>query len=65
MPKILDFENKREYFRMRLDSRRSFHRLMMSVRRDSIFSDSYNAIISRTPDELRVSSKFLQKIFQF
>lgn len=55
MPSILDFENKREYFKSMIDVRRSYHRLNLIVRRNQIFSDSYNQIISKTPNELRVS----------
>ena len=63
MPKILDFENKREYFRMKIDLKRSYsHRLNILVRRHEIFSDSYNQIISKRPDELTVSPNFLSNL---
>lgn len=55
MPTILDFENKREYFKAMIDLRRNYHhRLNLIVRRNQIFSDSYNQIISKTPNEMRV-----------
>jgi hypothetical protein len=54
MPKILDFENKRSYFKLRQENRRSYGRIPITVRRSNIFADSYHAIMSRTPDELKV-----------
>ena len=54
MPKILDFENKRAYFKLRQDNRRSYGRTHLTIRRSNIFADSYHAIMSRSPEELKV-----------
>eukprot|EP01105_Mastigella_eilhardi_P021762 TRINITY_DN529_c2_g3_i1.p1 TRINITY_DN529_c2_g3~~TRINITY_DN529_c2_g3_i1.p1 ORF type:complete len:1003 (-),score=261.29 TRINITY_DN529_c2_g3_i1:65-2875(-) len=57
-PRVLDFDNKRLYFRMRLQQARERDRdrypgLRLNVRRSHIFEDSFHNLRMRTADELR------------
>lgn len=56
MPKIMDFDNKKLYFRTYLDNDRSHMRgdLNIQIRREEIFVDSFHQITSKTPQELKV-----------
>lgn len=56
-PKVLEFDNKRNYFNRRLHSRsgnRDPHpTLQLSVRRDQVFLDSYKSMYYKTGDEIK------------
>ncbi len=57
-PKVLEFDNKRNYFTRRLHSRGSEARhpqppLQLSVRRDQVFHDSYKNLWFKNPDEVK------------
>lgn len=56
-PKVLEFDNKRNYFNRRLHSRsgnRDPHpTLQLSVRRDQVFLDSYKSMYYKTGDEVK------------
>ncbi|KAK9462024.1 uncharacterized protein V1516DRAFT_701414 [Lipomyces oligophaga] len=58
-PKVLDFDNKRNYFYRQLHSRAQNaqrHRpLTINVRRDEVFMDSYRALHFKTAEEIRYS----------
>lgn len=54
LPKVLDFDNKKTYFRLSLDrAQKPHYQLNLSVRREEIFADSFNQIISKQPFELK------------
>ncbi|MCJ1250646.1 hypothetical protein MMC30_007874 [Trapelia coarctata] len=57
-PKVLEFDNKRNYFTRRLHSRGGEARhpqppLQLSVRRDQVFHDSFRSLHYRTPEEMK------------
>ncbi|PWY87297.1 ubiquitin-protein ligase [Aspergillus sclerotioniger CBS 115572] len=57
-PKVLEFDNKRNYFTRRIHSRGAEPRhphppLQLSVRRDQIFLDSFKSLYFKTADELK------------
>lgn len=57
-PKVLEFDNKRNYFTRRVHSRGSEPRhphppLQLSVRRDQVFLDSFKSLYFKTADELK------------
>ncbi|KAK9477676.1 hypothetical protein V1514DRAFT_320803 [Lipomyces japonicus] len=56
-PKVLDFDNKRNYFNRQLHTRsQQVHRAMpLNVRRDQVFLDSYKALYFKTGDEIKYS----------
>ena len=54
MPKILDFDNKKSYFRSELKKLKpSYPSLRLKVRRNNVFLDSYNVIRNLKTEELR------------
>ena len=57
-PKVLEFDNKRNYFTRRLhsrgaDVRRPHPPLTLSVRRDNVFLDSFRSLYFKTAEELK------------
>ncbi|KAK9454511.1 hypothetical protein V1511DRAFT_517796 [Dipodascopsis uninucleata] len=58
-PKVLDFDNKRNYFNRQLHGRTPsmhIHRpLALNVRRDQVFLDSYKAMYFKSGDEIKYS----------
>ena len=57
-PKVLEFDNKRNYFTRRLHSRNTEARhpqppLQLSVRRDQVFLDSYKFLSFKSGDEIK------------
>lgn len=57
-PKVLEFDNKRNYFTRRVHSRGTEPRhphppLQLSVRRDQVFLDSFKSLYFKTADELK------------
>ena len=57
-PKVLEFDNKRSYFTRRLhqrgtETRHSQPPLQLSLRRDQVFRDSYQALFYKKPDEIK------------
>ncbi|TPR03887.1 hypothetical protein CAN33_002380 [Aspergillus niger] len=57
-PKVLEFDNKRNYFTRRIHSRGAEPRhphppLQLSVRRDQVFLDSFKSLYFKTADELK------------
>ena len=57
-PKVLEFDNKRNYFTRRIHSRGAEPRhphppLQMSVRRDQVFLDSFKSLYFKTAEELK------------
>jgi E3 ubiquitin-protein ligase HUWE1 len=57
-PKVLEFDNKRNYFTRRLHSRGAEARhphppLQLSVRRDQVFLDSFKSLYFKTAEELK------------
>jgi E3 ubiquitin-protein ligase HUWE1 len=58
-PRLLDFDNKRNWFRTQLQRLRErdrgerFGGLRITVRRDTVFEDSFHAFESHRPEELR------------
>ena len=57
-PKVLEFDNKRNYFNRRLHSRGSEIRnpqgpLQLNIRRDQVFLDSYKALHFKSGDEIK------------
>ncbi|KAF7177006.1 hypothetical protein CNMCM7691_004547 [Aspergillus felis] len=57
-PKVLEFDNKRNYFTRKLHSRGAEPRhphppLQLSVRRDQVFLDSFKSLYFKTADELK------------
>lgn len=55
--KVLDFDNKRNYFRQQLhkrsNSRDQYGSLQLNVRRSHVFEDSYHQLQGRTGDEIK------------
>lgn len=57
-PKVLEFDNKRNYFSRRIHSRGAEARhphppLQLSVRRDQVFLDSFKSLYFKTADEMK------------
>jgi E3 ubiquitin-protein ligase HUWE1 len=57
-PKVLEFDNKRNYFSRSLhskapNSRQSFPPLQLSVRRDQVFHDSFKSLYFQTGDQMK------------
>ncbi|KAF9888103.1 hypothetical protein FE257_009239 [Aspergillus nanangensis] len=57
-PKVLEFDNKRNYFTRRLHSRGAEPRhphppLQLSIRRDQVFLDSFKSLYFKSADELK------------
>ena len=57
-PKVLDFDNKRNYFTRRIHSRGAEPRhphppLQLSVRRDQVFLDSFKSLYFKSAEELK------------
>ncbi|KAF3481342.1 DNA binding protein URE-B1 [Arthroderma uncinatum] len=57
-PKVLEFDNKRNYFNRRIHSRGTEARhphppLQLSVRRDQVFLDSFKSLYFKTADEMK------------
>ena len=57
-PKVLEFDNKRNYFTRRLHSRGAEARhpqqpLQLSLRRDQVFLDSFKSLYFKSPDEMK------------
>ncbi|KAA8911552.1 DNA binding protein [Sphaerosporella brunnea] len=56
-PKVLDFDNKRNYFNRRLHTRQGVRdphpTLQLAVRRDQVFLDSYKSMYYKTGDEIK------------
>ncbi|RPB27982.1 hypothetical protein L211DRAFT_476750 [Terfezia boudieri ATCC MYA-4762] len=57
-PKVLDFDNKRNYFNRRLHARTAHTReqpppLQLSVRRDQVFLDSFKSMYFKSADEIK------------
>ena len=57
-PKVLEFDNKRNYFTRRVHSRGAEPRhphppLQLNVRRDQVFLDSFKSLYFKTADELK------------
>ncbi|EGC31458.1 hypothetical protein DICPUDRAFT_39910 [Dictyostelium purpureum] len=54
VPKFLDFDNKRTYFRAYFNSKKErVGTIRLKVRRNHIFEDSYNQLRMRSPEELK------------
>jgi len=57
-PKLLDFDNKRAYFRTKVrqhdNAPRPYGSLRISVRREHVFEDSFHQLRSRTPEEMHM-----------
>eukprot|EP01113_Clastostelium_recurvatum_P048440 TRINITY_DN881_c0_g1_i1.p1 TRINITY_DN881_c0_g1~~TRINITY_DN881_c0_g1_i1.p1 ORF type:complete len:3939 (-),score=1134.74 TRINITY_DN881_c0_g1_i1:193-12009(-) len=56
MPRLLEFDNKRAFFRSQISQDRErdrSHGVRMRVRRSHVFEDSYNQLRKRSADELR------------
>lgn len=56
-PKVLEFDNKRNYFNRRLHARQGTRdphpTLQLNVRRDQVFLDSYKSMYYKTGDEIK------------
>lgn len=57
-PKVLEFDNKRNYFSRRIhsrgtDARRPHPPLQLSVRRDQVFLDSFKSLYFKSADEMK------------
>jgi E3 ubiquitin-protein ligase HUWE1 len=54
-PKLLDFDNKRAYFRTQVKENEAQHygTLRLHVRREHVFEDSFYQLRMRTPEEMR------------
>lgn len=55
-PRLIDFDNKRAYFRSRIrqqHEQQHYSPLRIAVRRAYVLEDSYNQLRMRTPDELK------------
>ena len=57
-PKVLDFDNKRNYFSRKLHTRQGSAReshgtLQLNVRRDQVFMDSYKSMYYKSGDEIK------------
>lgn len=56
VPKLIDFDNKRAYFRSKVrspDERAYAGTLRLAVKRSSVFEDSFNKLRSKSPQEMR------------
>eukprot|EP00743_Colponemidia_sp_Colp-15_P003757 GILK01004053.1.p1 GENE.GILK01004053.1~~GILK01004053.1.p1 ORF type:complete len:1970 (+),score=455.64 GILK01004053.1:306-6215(+) len=56
IPRILEFDNKRSYFRSQLRARRGerhFDSIRLQVRRDNVFMDSFYQLRIRTAEEMK------------
>ena len=56
MPNLLDFENKRQYFKKEIKKLRKLsnsRQLHLSIRRKEIFMDSFSQLNHLTPKELK------------
>lgn len=56
--KVLEFDNKRNYFSRQLHDRRAEVRaphpsLQLNIRRDNVFLDSFKSLYFKTPDEIK------------
>ncbi|DBB00800.1 TPA: hypothetical protein ACH3X1_000730 [Trebouxia sp. C0004] len=58
VPRLIEFDNKRSYFRARIHSSGDDHRryggLRLAVRRSHVFEDSFHQMRMRSPDEMRM-----------
>ena len=56
-PKVLEFDNKRNYFTRRLHTRSEARQpqppLQLSVRREQVFLDSFKSLYFKSPDEMK------------
>jgi E3 ubiquitin-protein ligase HUWE1 len=57
-PKVLEFDNKRNYFTRSIhskapNSRQAFPALQLSVRRDQVFHDSFKSLYFQTGDQMK------------
>ncbi|KAM0315274.1 hypothetical protein ACHAO8_004040 [Botrytis cinerea] len=56
-PKVLEFDNKRNYFSRSIHSRsqgsRAVPPLQLSVRREQVFHDSFKSLYFQTPDQMK------------
>jgi E3 ubiquitin-protein ligase HUWE1 len=57
-PKVLEFDNKRNYFSRSIhnkapNTRQSFPPLQLSVRRDQVFHDSFKSLYFQTGDQMK------------
>lgn len=56
-PKVLEFDNKRNYFSRSIHSRsqgsRAVPALQLSVRREQVFHDSFKSLYFQTPDQMK------------
>jgi E3 ubiquitin-protein ligase HUWE1 len=57
-PKVLEFDNKRNYFSRSIhtkssNTRQSYPPLQLSVRRDQVFHDSFKALYFQTADQMK------------
>ncbi|ESZ95736.1 hypothetical protein SBOR_3890 [Sclerotinia borealis F-4128] len=56
-PKVLEFDNKRNYFSRSIHSRSQTSRavppLQLSVRREQVFHDSFKSLYFQTPDQMK------------
>ena len=56
-PKVLEFDNKRNFFTRRLHARTETRQpqppLQLNVRRDQVFMDSFRSLYFKTPDEMK------------
>jgi E3 ubiquitin-protein ligase HUWE1 len=56
-PKVLEFDNKRNYFSRSIHNRgqagRSVPPLQLSVRREQVFHDSFKSLYFQTPDQMK------------
>jgi len=55
-PKVLEFDNKRNYFSQKLHkarSREQYGNVQLNVRRPHVFEDSFHSLARRTGDELK------------
>ncbi|KAK9785185.1 hypothetical protein WJX73_010540, partial [Symbiochloris irregularis] len=57
MPRLIDFDNKRNFFRSRVraasNEDRHYNTLRIHVRRDHVFEDSFHQLRLRLPEEMR------------
>lgn len=55
-PRVLEFDNKKNYFDRKLHEDRDEHlRISISVRRDQVFLDSYRALFFKSKEEVKKS----------
>jgi E3 ubiquitin-protein ligase HUWE1 len=66
-PKVLEFDNKRNWFFLKLKRKRDalqYVSLPMNVRRQYVFQDSYSALLHRSGDEIKhgkINVKFINE----